>query len=323
MIKISIGCVGMFLMFVLLLTGALNIFIAVSFATVFSMAVFLSALLASLVLSLFQIEEAARVHSRRDSVFAVLSVAMSSILLFALVYWGTYRMFPKQFGYNSVVIDERGADAVESVRSELRRDNALVICLLALQSYPAAQAPEVGEGEFALQLSDAVFMSREQELHFTPEGSASTERVMFSYEGERISLERNTRANPIAFAFNAVSTNKRNRYEVELSRADSLSELKETAGKYIDFLNDYRERSLNELHTHLWEQADLNIWDFVYCSVAAFTTLGTGDIVPAKTFARLVVGAEAIVALIIAGYGVDLFLKSLKGKGAEEPTNAE
>lgn len=323
MAKTSIGCAGIFVIFVLMLTGVLNVFIVVSFATVFSMTVFFSGLFASLYLSLEQIEKAARLHNRRDSIFAVLSVALSSVLLFSLIYWATYRLAPNQFGYSNAVIDQRGADAVERVRGELRSDNRLVICLLALQSFPAEEAQEIGTGEYSLQLSDSVRMSRGRQVYFTPEGAVSSEQSGFSYNGETILLQRYTRHNPISFVVSKASTNKRNRYEVEMARADSLQQLKEIADKYIEFLIDYREDSLDELQILLQDQADLNIWDFVYCSIAAFTTLGTGDIVPARTFSRLVVGAEAIIALIIAGYGVDLFLKSLKGTRAEAIHDAE
>jgi hypothetical protein len=50
-----------------------------------------------------------------------------------------------------------------------------------------------------------------------------------------------------------------------------------------------------------------SFWRFLYFSVVTITTLGLGDIVPTSSFARLLVGSEAVLGVLLVG----LFLNAL------------
>jgi hypothetical protein len=59
-------------------------------------------------------------------------------------------------------------------------------------------------------------------------------------------------------------------------------------------------------------------WRMVYFSAITITTLGFGDIVPLTTAARLVVSAESVLGIVLAG----LFLNALASEGKRSPDSS-
>lgn len=299
-----------FFMGIFFLQRAFNIFIPVTYRSVLSMTIFLCAFGISLAWLHRKFKAASSSHLRHECAMAAIGTAVSLVLLFALVYWSIFQIYPRQFAISTVAVDERGRSAIERIRSQLENDSKLIVCLLALQTFPNEEELNLDDDWNEVQLSNSISMTKVSEAPVGPSGPIPAERIVFYLEGDPVKLESSLKFNPFSIAERALSTNERNKYELEIANADSLVHLQQISGEYISVLVEYREGQLNLLHTQLSDQADLGIWDFVYCSVAAFTTLGTGDVVPARTTARLLVGAEAVLALVLAGYGADLLFRS-------------
>ncbi len=241
--------------------------------------------------------------SQRDAVSAVLWLAATMILVFAGVYFAIYKNSPNQYQYSEVAVQRDAIDAPLDIRDQLAEDADLVVSLVALTTFQPSNDPDLSRTEIEFPIADDITFRRYTYKIITPElDEIEATGVAFVLGEQPMKLDTGM----------SFGTDPYRGFNGKMRSVENLEELRGVATEYLDVVLEAREKRLSELRDRLSGTVKLNIWDFIYCSVAAFTTLGTGDIVPASTLTRLVVALEALVALLIGGFGVELFFENLK-----------
>ena len=188
-----------------------------------------------------------------------------------------------------------------------REDADLVVSLVALTTFQPSNDPDLSRTEIEFPIADDITFRRYTYKIITPElDEIEATGVAFVLGEQPMKLDTGM----------SFGTDPYRGFNGKMRSVENLEELRGVATEYLDVVFEAREKRLSELRDRLSGTVKLNIWDFIYCSVAAFTTLGTGDIVPASTLTRLVVALEALVALLIGGFGVELFLREPEGPHA-------
>jgi len=247
--------------------------------------------------------KAYREHSRIGSIKTVICASAVTVLAFGLFFWIAANFAPKPpFVFDQRLIDAVTLDEMGKASEEVRSDSKLVAGLLALRVYVTRSHPDFTNENVELSIGNGWKYSRRHvEIYAGDTSIPSMDAYLTTPSGETINFERSGLPgsdNRLAIMQNLVD-------------AKSEEDLVSSIDRFTDQVHEEDEEIVDAVNKSAQEKVQLNLLDFIYFSICTFTTVGTGDILPATSLSRTLVALESVMSLTMLAFGVDLLSREI------------
>ena len=217
------------------------------------------------------------VTDRNVWLLAVFCAFVTSILLFAAIYYRLYRRRREHFSFNADIQSEQSKQFVSSASEQL---NNLTTMLMMVDE---------------VELSLSVFAPVEEDIRYQLPSGCSVKVFTVSTAGPTGAVNRDTFV--VFYGPDGREVGKKGSFG-DSSPAEALVSLLDEKGAIQKEITYLHER-LATVEEHAKVPDVWGFWDFIYFSTITQTTVGYGDILPNSTSVR-----KLVVLQILAGYAL-------------------
>lgn len=240
-------------------------------------------------------------ESKTTAVSCIAGTALAVIVVFALAYWSHFSIRPTAYSFSESIREGRYRSEVRAA-GELARsfDDRILTChLLDRAVADLTEEGALASEDISWDLPGGRRFIRGSRLDNSLD-IPSTEPFLevVNPDGDASPTDRRITLVDAGTAGGKQLFNARTRDEFRAGLRAVMGEL-----------GDGQAAEIHRIERAMRDDPEFGFFDMFYLSVGAFTTSGSGDILPNSDMARALVTAEALVALFLLVLGVELVIK--------------
>lgn len=266
--------------------------------------------------------------SYRGRVACLVVVFIALVLQFAIVHAVLGARNPESFNVADTLLDSRVREELAADRrSILRNANLLFAATMLEADAPAVYAALTDTtpfrrmaGGFGIRTSSRTLsggLAFRYTVEMTPvpdrEGVASMRDEFSISSGDGQTVARFSSSAQPALALTPGELLAR-----ELLRADDAAAVARAARAFGHRIGVQQGRTVRHMHGIIRRDRQLDLSHYIYFSATVMTTIGTADLTPATSAARMLVTLQAFVAVFFLGFAINFLWPAHGAAGKEE-----